>query len=186
MARFLVGSRDVELALIPTPGLAKKGQTVQVFVDTDWADKDGERRSTSGGILFYHGCCVASWSRRQACVALSTAESELYALGAGAVEALGFATMLSEWHEVTTPTLFSDSSSALHIVKKRGPGRMKHIEIRCLALQGGREEGRLLYAKVGTEENSSDLLTKAMTRERLIKLSVMIGLRGGLYSPGHR
>ena len=121
---------------------------------------------------------VASWSRRQACLALSSAESELYALGSGAVEALGFATMLGEWSEHVVPMLYSDSSSALHVVKKRGPGRMKHIELRCLALQQRREEKRLLFGKVGTEENVSDMLTKPMTKERLIKLASMVGLRG--------
>ena len=89
--------------------------------------------------------------------------------------------MLGEWQETVVPTLYSDSSSALHVVKKRGPGKMKHIEIRCLALQQWREAKRLRFAKVGTEENPSDMLTKAMTRDRLIKLSVMTGLRGGPY-----
>ena len=179
MARYLIGTRDVELALVPgTPS----DEVVQVYVDADWSDKKEDRRSTSGGILLYHGCVVASWSRRQACLALSSAESELYALGSGAVEALGFATMLGEWREQVVPTLYSDSSSALHVVKKRGPGRMKHIELRCLALQQWREEKRLLFGKVGTDENVSDMLTKPMPKERLIKLASMVGLRGGPYS----
>merc|ERR1712194_820395 len=114
--------RDVELFLAPCEPYPDH-EVVQVFVDADWADKETDRRSTSGGLLYYHGCVVASWSRRQACVALSSAESELYALGSGAVEAMGFATMLKEWNEIAIPKLYSDSSSALHIVKKRGPGR---------------------------------------------------------------
>ena len=180
MARFLIGTRDVELVLVPCEP-SDDNEAVQVFVDADWADKEADRRSTSGGLLYYHGCVVASWSRRQACIALSSAESELYALGSGAVEALGFATMLNEWSEAVTPKLYSDSSSALHIVKKRGPGRMKHIELRCLALQEWREAKRLHFGKVGTEENASDMLTKPMTRERLIKLALMTGLKGGPY-----
>jgi hypothetical protein len=183
MARFLIGTRDVELALIPSK-TTNIDDAVQVFVDADWADKEGDRRSTSGGVLLYHGCAVASWSRRQACVALSSAESELYALGSGAVEALGFATMLSEWNEHVVPTLHSDSSSALHIVKKRGPGKMKHIELRCLALQQWREGKRLRFSKVSSEENMSDVLTKALTKDRIVKLATMIGLRGGPYGRG--
>ena len=111
MARSLAGARDVQLTLIPEK--VNREADLQVYVD---------RRPTSGGILFYQGCAVASWSKRQACVALSSAESELGALASGSVEALGFTTMLSEWGEKTVPTLYSDSSSALHVVKKRRTG----------------------------------------------------------------
>ena len=58
----------------------------------------------------YHGCTVLSWARRQAVFAQSLAESELYALGTGAVECLSFAQMLNEWGEKAVPMLWSDSS----------------------------------------------------------------------------
>lgn len=112
-------------------------------------------------------------------MALSSVESELYAIGLGAFEALGMATLLSEWREPTVPTLCSDSSSALHIVKKRGFGRMKHVELRFLALQQWCEAKRLKISKIPTEENESDMLTKAMTKDRMVKLSLKIGRRGG-------
>ena len=121
---YLAGTRDVVLRLCPDTGSTEE-EAVQVYVDADWADKE-DRRSTSGGMLFYHGCLVQSWCRRQGCVALSSAESELYALGAGAIEALGFATMREGWQQKTTPTLHPDSQSALHICRK-GAGRMKHF-----------------------------------------------------------
>ena len=79
------------------------------------------------------------------------------------------------------PVLLSDSSSALAVARRRGPGKMKHVEIRMLALQQWRAEGRLRFAKVNTEVNPSDLLTKPMTREKLVRFSSMIGLHGGPY-----
>ena len=75
--------------------------------------------------------------------------------------------------------LYSDSSSALHVVKKRGPGRMKHIALRIVALQEWCANKRLKFAKVHTDENESDLLTKPMTKERMIKLATKLGLSGG-------
>jgi hypothetical protein len=179
LARFLAGTRNVELILRP----CKPGElpVVQVKVDANWADEESDRKSTSGGVLYYHGCAIATWSRRQACVALSSAESELYAIGSGSVEALGFATLLEEWHEPTVPVLYSDSSSALHVVKKRGPGKMKHIALRMLALQEWCAAKRLRFEKVHTDENESDLLTKPMTQERLVKLAKKIGLKGDIY-----
>ena len=94
---------------------------------------------------------------------------------------MGFATLLEEWHEPTVPVLCSDSSSALHVVKKRGPGRMEHIALRMLALQEWCELKRLRFERLHTDENESDRLTKPMSYDRLVKLSLKIGLSGGIY-----
>ena len=178
MARYLAGTEDVKMSLIPD----KTQPVVKCLTDADWADDKEDRVSKSGGVLKYYGCTILSWSRRQGAVALSSAGSELCALGSGAAEALGLASLLHEWGEATVPVLASDSSSALHVVKKRGPGKMKHIEIRFLALQQWREQKRLEFEKVGTDDNESDMLTKIMSAEKLEKFSRQIGLIG----PGRR
>ncbi|CAK0855038.1 unnamed protein product [Prorocentrum cordatum] len=172
MARYLAGTRDYKVQLVPNKG----GIAVECWVDGDWADDKTDRISTSSGILKYHGFTVLSWSRRKGCVALSSAESELYALGSGAAEALGLASLLEEWKAKTVPLAMSDSSSAVHIVKKRGPGTMKHVEIRFLALQTWREQGRLHVGKVCTHENPSDMMTKPTTRKKVEKFTEMVGL----------
>ena len=79
-------------------------------------------------------------------------------MGAGATEALGFATMLGEWVEACVPTLHSDSRSALHACKEQGLGRMKDLEIRSLALQECRDQHRLQFVKVPSETDLADML----------------------------
>ena len=69
----------------------------------------------------------------------------------GAIEAIGFAKMLKEWNEIVIPK------------------------------REWREAKRLHFGKVEIEENVGDMLTRAMTQKRLIKLSRMSGLRGGPY-----
>eukprot|EP00959_Pyramimonas_sp_CCMP1952_P300676 6289254-Pyramimonas_sp.AAC.1 len=71
------------------------------------------------------------------------------------------------------PLVMSDSSSALHIVQMRGPVKMKHVEMRFLALQQWREQGRPSFGKVCAHENPSDMMTKPMTMEKLEKCSKM-------------
>ena len=159
---------------------------VQVMVDANWADDAIDRKSTPGGVLYFCGCATATWSRRQSCVSLSSAESELYALGSGAVEALGFATVLEERSEPTVLVLYSDSSSALHIVKKRGPGRMKHIALLMLARPKWCANKRLKFAKVHTDENESDMLTKPRTKQRTIKLADEVGAERRTGDPRQR
>ena len=68
-------------------------------------DASDRSRCPGRGCSASMGCAIATWSRRWPCVALSSAESELYALGSGAVEALGFTTVLEEWGEPTVPVL---------------------------------------------------------------------------------
>ena len=56
---------------------------VDVYVDADWAGCKRSSRSTSGGALMVGWHPVKTWSSTQATVALSSGESELYALTKG-------------------------------------------------------------------------------------------------------
>jgi len=58
--------------------------------------------------------------------------------------------------------LLMDSSSAKAVTLRRGPGRMRHIEIRQLWLQEECRQHRLTIEKVSTFENGADMFTKAV------------------------
>ena len=58
---------------------------------------------------------------------------------------------------------------------------MKHIELKMLTIQQWREEGRLQLRKIGTLDNMSDMLTKPMSQDKLIKFGRAAGLRGGMF-----
>ena len=64
----------------------------------------------------------------------------------------------------------SDSSGALRMANKRGLDEMKHIEVRILAPQQRREQQRLEFEHIATDDHA-DVLTKPTTREQLGKLS---------------
>ena len=51
--------------------------TVDVFVDADWAGCKRSARSTSGGAIMMGWHTIKTWSSTQATVALSSGESEL-------------------------------------------------------------------------------------------------------------
>ncbi len=169
--RYLRSSTAYVLHLTPRGRLRLVG-----YADSDWAGA-ADRRSTSGGILVLAGCCVLSYARTQASRAQSSCEAELYALGSCAVEALQLASLLAEqgW-AVEPPLVYSDSSSALTLVGRKGQGRLKHVEIRLLAIQDWKEEGRLRLGKVATLDNLSDLLTKHVTRSTIELLRPRLGL----------
>ena len=72
----------------------------------------------------------------QTAYALSSCEAELYSLGSACSESLWLAGFLMEQKLTTVPpTIWGDSSSALAPAQRTGQGRLKHVEVRPLALQ---------------------------------------------------
>ena len=66
------------------------------YSDADWAGDVNDRKSTSG-YLFQIGGVTASWmSRKQSCVALSTAEAEYMALSSTTQEAVWLNRLITE------------------------------------------------------------------------------------------
>ena len=149
---------------------------VEAWSDADWAGSH-DRRSTSGGIIMVAGALVLSFARTQATRALSSCESELYAIGSTAAEAMLVAAFLKEQRLCDEPPLIhSDSSSALALARKHGQGRLRHVEVRLLALQDWQAEGRIRLQKVASEHNLADVLTKWVSRLILAALLPQIGL----------
>ena len=70
-----------------------------------------------------------------------------------------------------------DSDSARHILQRRGPGGLKHIEIRCLSIQQLIREKRLSVSRVDTKNNTADLFTKHLDGLRTRALAKKLGLR---------
>ena len=56
----------------------------------------------------------------------------------------------------------TDSSAAKSFVSRRGPSRMRHLEIRDLWLQKEVAEGKVVVSKVRGEDNPADLMTNVL------------------------
>ena len=95
---------------------------------------------------------------------MSSCESELYALQSGAAELMFVRTWLQEQGvEATGATIWSDSSSAIALCYKKGPGtKLKHVAVRALVTQDWVAQRCFSVAKVGTDDNAADFLTKAV------------------------
>lgn len=104
---------------------------------------------------------MSSFSKTQATTALSSAEAELYALCASAVEARFIVNMGRQLGMNFRQRLFTDSSAARASASRRGlPARCRHIGLSQSLLQElVRSEG-VDIRKVKGSENIADLLTK--------------------------
>ena len=151
---------------------------VVCWVDSDRADDVETRRSVSGGLLTLSGVPVGSWAWTQATPALSSCEAELYAIGSGCAERLGLRSLLTEMGVRRSVKILTDSSSAKSTTERRGPGRVKHIQLRLSAVQYWVQRRLLTVGKVTSDEILSDTFTKPMLVQRHYELGRRNGLRG--------
>ena len=80
----------------------------------------------------------------------------------------------------STPTVNPDRRSTvmeLASAKRRGPGGLEHIEIRCLSTQQWRRENRIFVSRVDTKNNTVDPFTKHLDGLRTRALAKNLGLR---------
>ena len=171
--RYLVGTVDV--------GLCYGGSKIKLqgYVDSDLAGDIDSRRSTTG-YVFTLGSAAVSWiSQLQKIVSISTTEAE-YVVATEACKKMvwmqGFMEELGK--KQADCKLYSDSQSAIHLAKNSAfHSRTKHIDIRYHFIRSLLEDGSIALEKIHTSENPADMLTKAVTREKLKLCSALIGLQ---------
>ena len=161
LLRHLLGTKDYALMLKPSTTLPKP-DTEQVplelhtYCDSDWAGCKTTRRSTTGTVTQLLGCTVHHCSRTQATVALSSTESETYAIGTGTSETLYLEQLLTETGMFSTVHMFThtDSTGATATVNRTGLSpKTKHMQLRYLWLQELYTTRKLKLKKVNTLDN---------------------------------
>jgi hypothetical protein len=74
--------------------------------------------------------------------------------------------------------LYCDIESAIHLAKNSTfHSNTNHIQLRYHFVQSILEDGHLKLEKIHTSQNPIDMLTKGVTREKLIFCSVSVGLQ---------
>ena len=74
--------------------------------------------------------------------------------------------------------LYSDSQSAIHLAKNSAfHSKTKHIQLRYHFIWFVLEDGQLKLENIHTSQNPADMLTKAVTREKLSTCSVSVGIK---------
>jgi hypothetical protein len=176
IARYIAGTKDTILLLQLRHNALRN--ELKATVDASWASAPG-CRSTSGGVLQLAGFLLNHWSRTQTTTAQSSAEAELLGLNLGGVEAMAVSHICEEIQHKVQIVLESDSSAALAMISRRGPGRAKHIEIRKLWLQDQISQGTMKAEKIAGESNVADILTKIPAARTFRVMCHNLGLRFG-------
>ena len=143
--RYIKGSRDLA-TFMPRAG---KPDTIEAFLDGDWACDDLDRKSASGGYLMVGGCRLHSHSRTTGQHALSSGESEIMSMSEVLKEAKLMQYNLEFCGMGLLPiVLHTDADVARAFCHKRGVGRMKHLDVRHCWLQEELEKGNFKVKRV--------------------------------------
>ena len=135
LIRYLKGTQHTCLLLEPREMLQTGLLELVGRSDSDWAGGSATRQSVAGYHCDVQNVTMCNRSLKQTAISLSSCEAELYAASACAGELLGLAELFKELHCKVSVRLEMDSDSATYILQSRGPGGLKHIEIRCLSMQ---------------------------------------------------
>ena len=150
------------------------------FSDADWAGDLNDRKSTSGYTFLMNGAAVSWRSKKQTCVALSTAEAEYIALSAAAQEALWMRQLLANLNvNFDEPvTIYEDNQSAICISKNpQFHGRSKHIDIKYHFVRDQVEKKTITVRYCPTGSMLADIFTEGIPKEQFKKLRELIGVK---------
>ena len=115
------------------------------------------------------GHFIKGWARTQNHVTLSSAEAELVALVKCSAELLGMRSLMRDFGVESTGVVYADSSAALAIAKRKGAGKLRHINISSLWIQEKQDLKELELRKVLGTDNPADMMTKHLPRASLDK-----------------
>ena len=170
LLRYLRGFPKMALLMKKGSGIDK----IRGFVDSDFAGCRRTRRSTSGGCLLWGSSMIRWWSKTQPTIALSTGETELGAMAKGMVEGIGLSSILADFGVKAEFEVHSDATAAIGIASRQGLGKIRHVAVADLWIQECIKNGVVKVFKVAGNLNASDLLTKGLDGELMMRhLSTM-------------
>jgi len=148
------------------------------YSDSDFAGCKIDKKSTSGTCHLL-GSSLVSWhSKKQACVALSTAEAEYIAAGSCCAQTLWMKQQLSDFGlNLSKIPLLCDNTSAINLIKNPiQHSRTKNIEICHHFIRDHITNGDCEIQFVSTENQLVDLFTKPLSKERFNFLRNELGI----------
>ena len=149
-----------------TPSGMGSGVDLGLYVGSNFASKDTNRRSVSGGIVMCAGACLSIFSRTQKSVKLSYTEAEYVVLAAGNKETIFLRYIWSftfTGRDVGCTLVKEDNVGAIHLAKNPATTpNSKHIDIRHHFIRERVRNGKFEIVYVPSKEQHANFLTKPL------------------------
>ena len=100
------------------------------------------------------------YSTTQSTVALSSGEAELGGIGKGATTGLGTQSLAEDLGVKLNVHVRTDATAAIGICRRRGLGKVRHLDVADLWVQERLKTGDFALSKVPGSQNPADALTK--------------------------
>ena len=144
-------------------------QTSQIplvgYTDANWAENRLDRKSTGGFLCKVFNSTVCWTSKRQDVVAISTTESEYYALAETVREIKWLKALLEDFNIYVRDSIpiYIDSQSCMKMIEnEKFSNRTKHIDVRFHFAKEEIMNGNIKLVYEPTASNIADMLTKPL------------------------
>ena len=158
--------------------IVEKGELIG-YSDCDQAGCSDDMKSTSR-YVYSIGFGIFSWnSRKQDVVAQSTAKAEYIVAAATRNQAIWLRKVLCDLHQFPkgSTVIKVDNKSTISMAKNPVQhGRTKHINVKFHAIRQAEKEGSVQLIHCRSDEQSADIMTKALPRERFEVLKTALGV----------
>ncbi|XP_046808389.1 secreted RxLR effector protein 161-like [Lucilia cuprina] len=172
--RYLKGTID--------KGIVYKRQAeddIKGFCDADWAGDVDNRQSTTGYVFVYQSGAISWSTKKQKTVALSSTEAEFMSLTAAIQESVWLKRLEAELNPNSGKSmlLYCDNKGALQVALNNNYSpRTKHVDIKAKFIRQKIDEKEVILENLCTDEMVADVLTKAVTPQKLNYFVKYVGL----------
>ncbi len=148
------------------------------YSDADWGGDIDTRKSTSGYVYKLAGAAISWKSKKQASVAISTAEAEYMALASATQEGVWLQKILEDFGEPTVPiVIHEDNQAAIAMTKNpQYHGRAKHVSIKYHFVRDLVEQNKVKMVYCPSEDMIADILTKGLNKDKFVYMRALTGM----------
>ncbi|GJT54766.1 retrovirus-related pol polyprotein from transposon TNT 1-94 [Tanacetum coccineum] len=152
--------------------------TLVAYTDSDYAGATLDRKSTTGGCQFLGNRLISWQCKKQTVVATSTTEAEYVAAASCCGQVLWIQNQLLDYgYNFMNTVIYIDNTSTICIIENPVQhSKTKHIEIRHHFIRDCNTKKLIQMAKIDTQLNVADLLTKGFDAGRFQYLVSSIGM----------
>jgi len=171
--KYLKGTTNVGLWYSNESNIVLSG-----FSDSDYIGYKLDRKSISGTCHLL-GSSLISWNnKKEACVALSTADAEYIAAGHACAQSIWLKHQFMDYGvKLEKVPLYCDNASAINLTKNPiQHSKTKHIEIRHHFIRDHTQKDGIEIMFVKTKNQLVDLFTKPLAHDRFSKLRTELGI----------
>ena len=160
--RYLQGTREYVITYNKGGGV----QGLEAYVDSDWGQNIESKRSVTGNLITWNGNLLNWSTRKQACVALSSAEAELISFCSCVCEGLWFQRLLKDLEtNCQKMEVFEDNQACIAIINNPGKmKRVKHLDIKLKFITEKVAAGLINITYIPSHLQVADLLTKSLNK----------------------